>query len=147
MYVVRSADGLPSDPAVVVVNPDDEVTAETFAAWLDRRQAGNPVDPGVTAVAELMPGRCGFVQVRGLFADAWSRGSGPSRRPSGWTPFRSTKPLQQSGHGCECCYGTLGQRMPINDTWIAATAMSLEVPVVTQDDGFPDVEGLSVTRV
>ena len=40
-----------------------------------------------------------------------------------------------------------GQRMPINDSWIAATAMSLKVPVVTQDDDFPDVEGLSITRV
>jgi hypothetical protein len=34
---------------VVVVNPDDEVTAESFAAWLDRRRAGVPVDPGVRA--------------------------------------------------------------------------------------------------
>ena len=40
-----------------------------------------------------------------------------------------------------------GQRMPINDSWIAATAMSLKVPVVTQDDDFPDVEGLSITRL
>lgn len=40
-----------------------------------------------------------------------------------------------------------GHRMPINDSWIAATAMSLKVPVVTQDDDFPDVEGLSITRV
>lgn len=40
-----------------------------------------------------------------------------------------------------------GQRMPINDSWIAATAMSLKVPVVTQDEDFPDIEGLSVTRV
>ena len=40
-----------------------------------------------------------------------------------------------------------GQRMPINDSWIAATALSLEVPVMTQDDDFPDVEGLSVIRV
>lgn len=39
------------------------------------------------------------------------------------------------------------QRMPINDSWIAATAMSLEVPVVTQDDDFPDVEGLRVIHV
>jgi predicted nucleic acid-binding protein len=40
-----------------------------------------------------------------------------------------------------------GQRMPINDSWITATAMSLKVPVVTQEDDFPDVEGLSITRV
>ena len=39
------------------------------------------------------------------------------------------------------------QRMPVNDSWIAATAMALEVPVVTQDADFPDVEGLSVTTV
>lgn len=39
------------------------------------------------------------------------------------------------------------QRMPVNDSWIAATAMALGVPVVTQDDDFPDVDGLNVTRV
>jgi predicted nucleic acid-binding protein len=32
-------------------------------------------------------------------------------------------------------------------TLIAATAMALEVPVVTQDDDFPDIEGLAVARV
>jgi predicted nucleic acid-binding protein len=40
-----------------------------------------------------------------------------------------------------------GQRMPVNDSWIAATAMALDVPVVIQDDDFPDVEGLNVIRV
>lgn len=40
-----------------------------------------------------------------------------------------------------------GQRMPVNDSWIAATAMSLGVPVVTQDDGFPSLEGLDVIHV
>lgn len=40
-----------------------------------------------------------------------------------------------------------GQRMPVNDSWIAATALALGVPVVTQDDDFPDVEDLNVTRV
>ncbi|HKY16542.1 MAG TPA: type II toxin-antitoxin system VapC family toxin [Microthrixaceae bacterium] len=40
-----------------------------------------------------------------------------------------------------------GQRMPVNDSWIAATALALGVPVVTQDDDFPDLEDLHVTRV
>lgn len=40
-----------------------------------------------------------------------------------------------------------GQRMPVNDSWIAATAMAQGVPVVTQDDDFPTVEGLTITRV
>lgn len=40
-----------------------------------------------------------------------------------------------------------GQRMPVNDSWIAATAMAHGVPVVTQDDDFPIVEGLTIARV
>lgn len=39
------------------------------------------------------------------------------------------------------------QRMPVNDSWIAATAMALGVPVVTQDADFPDIEGLDVAMV
>jgi predicted nucleic acid-binding protein len=39
------------------------------------------------------------------------------------------------------------QRMPVNDSWIAATAMSLGVPVVTQDEDYVEVPGLAVIRV
>lgn len=39
------------------------------------------------------------------------------------------------------------RRMPVNDSWIAATAMALEVPVVAQDDDYFELEGLSVVRV
>lgn len=55
--VVRRAADIPRDPAVVVLNPDDEVTAETFTAWLDRRQAGEPVDPGISAAETLAEAR------------------------------------------------------------------------------------------
>jgi len=40
-----------------------------------------------------------------------------------------------------------GLRMGLNDSWIAATAIALDVPVLTQDGGFPDVEPLRVIRV
>ena len=40
-----------------------------------------------------------------------------------------------------------GVRMPVNDSWIAATAIALEVPVVAQDDDYVEVGGLSVIRV
>lgn len=40
-----------------------------------------------------------------------------------------------------------GQRMGVNDSWIAATALSLGLPVVTQDDDYVDVAGLDVIRV
>ena len=38
-------------------------------------------------------------------------------------------------------------RMPVNDSWIAATAMALNVPIVTQDDDFPALAGLRVINV
>ena len=40
-----------------------------------------------------------------------------------------------------------GLRMPVNDSWIAATAMALGVPVVTQDDDFPAISELDVITV
>lgn len=46
-----------SESAVVVVNPDDAVTAESFRAWLDHRQAGEPVEPGITAAETLAEAR------------------------------------------------------------------------------------------
>ena len=38
-------------------------------------------------------------------------------------------------------------KMPVNDSWIAATAIALGIPVVTQDHDFPLLEELDVIRV
>jgi len=40
-----------------------------------------------------------------------------------------------------------GLRMPVNDSWIAATAMALGVPVVTQDDDYVELPVVSVIHV
>lgn len=40
-----------------------------------------------------------------------------------------------------------GKRMPLNDSWIAATAMALGIAVVTQDDDYVEVDELCVIRV
>ena len=40
-----------------------------------------------------------------------------------------------------------GQRMSINDSWIAATARSIGVPVVTQDHDYVQIPGLDVILV
>ena len=40
-----------------------------------------------------------------------------------------------------------GQRMPINDSWIAATAIANGMPVASQDGDYDDVPGLQVIRV
>lgn len=51
-FVARRPD-VHSDPAVVVLNPDDEVTPELFVAWMDRRRGTEPLDPGVRAADTL----------------------------------------------------------------------------------------------
>ncbi len=56
-FVATDPDDLPSDPAVVVTNPHDDVTVETFTAWLDRRLGYAPTDPGVRAVDTLAEAR------------------------------------------------------------------------------------------
>ena len=40
-----------------------------------------------------------------------------------------------------------GLRMPLNDSWIAATAMTLGIPVVTQDDDYLHAPGLEVIHL
>jgi predicted nucleic acid-binding protein len=40
-----------------------------------------------------------------------------------------------------------GRRMPVNDSWIAATAMAHRLAVATQDDDYDALDGLDVIRV
>lgn len=40
-----------------------------------------------------------------------------------------------------------GMRMLVNDSWIAATAISLGIPIVTQDDDYLHAPGLEVIHV
>lgn len=41
----------------------------------------------------------------------------------------------------------VGKRLPLNDSWIAATAFAVDIPVVTQDADYDEVPGLRVVRV
>jgi predicted nucleic acid-binding protein len=40
-----------------------------------------------------------------------------------------------------------GERMGVNDSWIAATAIAEGVPLITQDTGYAAAPGLTVIRV
>lgn len=40
-----------------------------------------------------------------------------------------------------------GLRMPVNDSWIAATALAHDAGVVTQDDDYPNIGVLRVVRL
>jgi predicted nucleic acid-binding protein len=49
--------------------------------------------------------------------------------------------------GLVACLREAGRRMPINDSWLAATALVHNMPIVTQDADFLDVPGLEVIRL
>jgi len=40
-----------------------------------------------------------------------------------------------------------GRKVPVNDSWIAATAIARGIPVATQDDDYDGMLGLSVIRL
>ena len=41
----------------------------------------------------------------------------------------------------------MGRKMPLNDSWIAATAIAHGLPVATQDDDYDEVPGLEVVKL
>jgi predicted nucleic acid-binding protein len=62
-------------------------------------------------------------------------------------PVPVDQPVAESWARLRVVLRNAGLRMPVNDSWIAATAMALGVPVVTQDDDYVEVAGLSIIRV
>jgi hypothetical protein len=55
--MARSADDFSGHPAVVVVNPDDDVTPEALLAWLEEIEGDEPLDLPVTAAETLAAAR------------------------------------------------------------------------------------------
>jgi predicted nucleic acid-binding protein len=115
------------------------------------RESGRPLDhaalPDELAVSVITIGelRAGVL----VAADTVTRG----RRLGTLTEALAMDPIPIDDH-VAACWAELrvllrdsGQRMPVNDSWIAATAMALEVPVVTQDDDYVAVPGLDVITV
>jgi predicted nucleic acid-binding protein len=62
-------------------------------------------------------------------------------------PIPIDSPVAEAWAGLRIRLRDLGLRMSVNDSWIAATAISLGVPVVTQDEDYVTVPGLVVIRV
>jgi predicted nucleic acid-binding protein len=62
-------------------------------------------------------------------------------------PVLIDDPVAEAWAGLRIRLRDRGLRMPVNDSWIAATAMSLRIPVVTQDADYVSLEGLEVIRL
>jgi predicted nucleic acid-binding protein len=62
-------------------------------------------------------------------------------------PLPIDEPVAEAWARLRIVLRDLGMRMPVNDSWIAATAIALGVPVVTQDSDYVEVPGLDVIQV
>jgi len=62
-------------------------------------------------------------------------------------PYPSTRQSPKAWARLRVLLRDMQKRIPVNDSWIAATAMSLGVPVVTQDEDYVEVPGLKILRV
>ena len=76
-----------------------------------------------------------------------------ARRLETLTRAEALDPIPVDGRVARAC-ATLrlalrdeGKRMPLNDSWIAATALANRLPLVTHDDDYDGVPGLVVIRV
>jgi predicted nucleic acid-binding protein len=62
-------------------------------------------------------------------------------------PLPVDKPVAHAWAALRLALRDKGKRMPLNDSWIAATALANSLAVVTQDDDYDEVPGLQVIRV
>ena len=69
------------------------------------------------------------------------------RRAESLEPLPITSEVAATWAALRLSLRDAGRRMPLNDSWIAATAIAEGIPVVSQDDDYDNIPGLSVVRV
>lgn len=69
------------------------------------------------------------------------------RRAEGLDPLPITHRVASAWAALRLSLRDAGRRMPLNDSWIAATAIAEGIPVVAQDSDYDDVPGLDVLRL
>lgn len=114
-------------------------------------ESGRTLDPdllpdeiavSILTVSELRTGVLAAADV-----DTRDRRLGALLRALELRPFPVDESVAESWARLRLALRDSGSRMPVNDSWIAATAMALGVPVVTQDSDYAEVPGLDVIHV
>lgn len=62
-------------------------------------------------------------------------------------PISVDQPIAETWATLRLALRDAGLRMPVDDSWIAATAIALGIPLVTQDDDHLHAPGLEVIHV
>lgn len=68
-------------------------------------------------------------------------------RANSLEPIPVDGPVAASWAALRVALRDAGRRMPLNDSWIAATAIAHGMPVVSQDEDYDDIPGLLTLRV
>jgi predicted nucleic acid-binding protein len=96
----------------------------------------------VITIGELRQGVLGASD-----AEVRSRRLDTLTRASSLEPIPVSEPVAEAWALMRVRLHATGRSMPVNDSWIAATAIALGIPLVTQDDDYLDAPGLEVIRV
>lgn len=62
-------------------------------------------------------------------------------------PIPVDRPVATAWASLRVALRDAGRRMPLNDSWVAATAIAHDLPVVTQDADYDDIPGLVTVRI
>ena len=116
--------------------------AEEQGRPMDRRRVPPELSVSIVTVGEL---RAGVL----VADDADARGERlrTLELALSFDPLPIDQPVAEAWARLRAQMRDRDRRMPVNDSWIAATAMALGIPVVTQDDDYAGIDGLDVIRV
>lgn len=114
-------------------------------------EAGRPIEtvsiPGRLRVSVVTIGELRLGVLSAAQAETRARRLATLDRATKLEPAPVTEAVAEAWALLRISLRARGRSMPVNDSWIAATAMALGVPVVTQDADYVDVPGLEVIRV
>lgn len=118
-----------------------------FIAFESGRRLDVGAIPGRVRVSVVTIGELRLGVLSAAQPDARARRLATLDRATALEPAPVTEAVAEAWALLRVSLRSAGRSMPVNDSWIAATAMSLGVPVVTQDDDYVSLPGVSVIRV
>jgi predicted nucleic acid-binding protein len=115
------------------------------------RESGRPLDhsrlPDEMAVSVITVGELRAGVLAASDVDTRDRRLATFLQVTSMDPIPVDEDVAQAWARLRLLLRDAGRRMPVNDSWIAATALALGVPVVTQDDDYIDLDELPVIHV
>lgn len=120
-------------------------TSVFIAREQDRPLRAEPPEEVTVSVVTIGELRLGVLLATDL--DARERRLSTLQLAASLRPIPIDEEVTEAWAGLVARLRSAGRRMPLNESWIAASALAHGMAVVTQDDHFDPVEGLPVIKV